>query len=103
MVRRAQYIYLDSKLLAFLACFAELVYGPFGQSTMQRTLDFQFSAHASHERIECTKALNYLMSYCPNIYYGQTGVGGHQRKLELQYLWLFKCPLPDHGNDMLFK
>ena len=54
MVRRAQYIYLDIKLLAFLACFAEVVYGPFGQSTMQPTLDFQFSAHASHERIECT-------------------------------------------------
>ena len=34
-----QYINLDSKHLAHIVCFAELVYGPFGQSNMHHTLN----------------------------------------------------------------
>ena len=32
-----QYIHLDSKLLSHFVCFAQLVYGPFGQSNMHHT------------------------------------------------------------------
>ena len=34
------YIFQDSKLFAHVACYAELVYGPFGQRKVHRTLNF---------------------------------------------------------------
>ena len=50
--------------VASVVYFAELVYGLFGQSNMHRTLDFNIAAQTSQEGTKCTKAKEYLRSYC---------------------------------------
>ena len=50
-----QFTYQNSKLLAPVVCFNELVYGPFGQSSMDRILNF-CPDQTSLEGIKHTKA-----------------------------------------------
>jgi hypothetical protein len=61
IIAKAEYIYWESKLLASVACLAELfklVYGPFGWSNLHRALDF--CPDQPLEGIKCTKAKSVL-------------------------------------------
>ena len=57
------YTYLDSKLLAPVVYFADLVYGPFGECNMHSTLDF--CPRPTWKEINVPL---YNRAYCPNIY-----------------------------------
>ena len=53
-------MYYDSKLLAPVVCFAELVYVPIGMHHRLSFCPYQYS----QERMKCNKVKNWLRPYC---------------------------------------
>ena len=54
-VHCSQYIYQDNKLFVTVVCLSELVYGPFGWSSMNHRLKYKY-------------AKEWLRAYCPKMY-----------------------------------